>query len=407
MVSSQSPATQNVILAAQKLLTDHWGLSVTLHIAKEFYSQHTVLRCTVENAPSDQPDSVILKVMPHHDFDRRAQGLNPANRFFNEWCSMEFLKELPDSKLFAPTFILGDEATGLLISADLGEHPSLIEVLEGDDLALAQNAIIQAATSLGKMHASSIGRAIHFQNSADRFNYVTPLVDGNADLRQFLDMITPMFDDLAIETSDAFWEDFNAVETRLQTDGGFYGFTHFDLGPHNIIHIDGSARLMDFETAKYGHVLIDAVDARMNFSSCTGVRRIPDSLVAQWETAHRNELAKTCAAATDDAHYYPAMVDACAHWAIQKTGGFYRQYLKGRLQNDEGYDATFEENRGMDSTWLKTWTITRLRSFVTFAEEHDCLPHTRSIIQQLIAKIESVLPELDQLGDLELFPAFQ
>lgn len=321
--------------------------------------------------------------------------------------SLQFLSQLDGSDQFAPSLIATDEASGLIIISDMGEHPSLVEILEGNDPQMAENAVIQAAKSLGNMHAASIGHAERYWQFVKEHDYVPPLVDGNADLRKYLFMVKPMFEETGVEATPEFWDEFNAVETRLQAEVPFYGFTHFDLGPHNMLALDDSVRLMDFEIAKFGHVLIDAVDPRMNFSSCTGCLRIPGALVEKWERAHREALAERCPAATDDILYFPAMVDACAHWAIQKTGGFYGGYLKKRIEGGQDYEAQLMEEKGDHLIWMKTWTMTRLRSFVAYAEEHDCLPLVRETTQRLIIRLEEIMPEIHELGDLELFAAFK
>lgn len=83
-------ATQNAIVTAQHIIAQQWGRPIKLFVAHEFFSQSTVLRCGVENGPSDQLSSVILKILPHHEYDRREEGLNLANRFFNEWAVCNF-----------------------------------------------------------------------------------------------------------------------------------------------------------------------------------------------------------------------------------------------------------------------------------------------------------------------------
>jgi hypothetical protein len=400
-------ATQNAIDTAQRILSQQWGQPIKLSVAHEFSSQSTVLRCGVEKGSAEHPSSIILKILPHHEHDRREEGLNLANRFFNEWGSLLFLSGLESNQELAPLLIAADEDSGLVIIGDMGEHPTLVDIWEGNDRVLAEKIVVEGAVTLGRIHTESIGQSDRYWAFVDAHDYVPPLVDGNIDLRKFLFRFKPLFEDLGIEISEAFWDEFLEVQSRLHSEGPFYGFTHFDLGPHNMLAVDDGVRIMDFEMAKFGHVLIDVVDPRMNFPSCNWGLRIPSDLVETWEAAHREALRVAYPAAGDDAQYYPAMVDACAHWAIQKFGGFYGEYLMPRMAEGDTFEAQVMQEKGERIVWLKTWTMTRLRSFVAYAEHHDCLPHFRETIQRLIDRVEEIAPGISELGDLELFPAFR
>jgi aminoglycoside/choline kinase family phosphotransferase len=71
----------------------------------------------------------------------------------NERAALEYLTEIGSP--LAPRFLAGSGAAGFLVTEDLGPHPSLLDILLGENPETAKQAPIDFARGLGRLHATN------------------------------------------------------------------------------------------------------------------------------------------------------------------------------------------------------------------------------------------------------------
>lgn len=135
--SALSPAAQHII---EMLLSVRCGTPVRITGVRTF-AYSAVSRCTLEATGGTAPPTVIVRV-PRPD--ARRSGLA---RLRNEHAALELLSALAST--LAPRFIAGDAIAGLLVSDDLGAHPSLLDLLLGDDAVAARQGLLAFARGPG------------------------------------------------------------------------------------------------------------------------------------------------------------------------------------------------------------------------------------------------------------------
>src|SRR5690242_14298611 len=79
---------------------------------------------------------------------------------------------------------------------------------------------------------------------------------------------------------------------------------------------DDSWRMIDFEGAHYGHVLLEGSYCRMPMPTCWCVYRLPQHIMQRAEATYRVELAKGCQEAMDDELFGQGMAGASIAWAL-------------------------------------------------------------------------------------------
>jgi hypothetical protein len=130
-----------------------------------------VMRCSVLASPQPAPATVIVKSFQEcawkdwkgaYDPNDAQQG-RTAWRFFNEWAWMQFVERLSCERPLGPRLYGGDRAAGLMVMEDLGEGGCLADLLFGADPVRAKAGLVEAAATLGQLHAASLGRAEEYR----------------------------------------------------------------------------------------------------------------------------------------------------------------------------------------------------------------------------------------------------
>jgi hypothetical protein len=147
------------------LLSHTLNASVGLQALETFGDYPHVLRCRVKQAPTSFPTTVIVKQAKQRGeqvYDPMHTDLHSlAPRLFNDWAGLQFLDEIGSRYHFAPSIYGGDRALGYIVLEDLGDVTSFDQVLLTEGAARAERVIMQWASYLGEMQASSIGQAAH------------------------------------------------------------------------------------------------------------------------------------------------------------------------------------------------------------------------------------------------------
>lgn len=299
-------------MRVEELLTEAWGNEIQLapNAADLQASGRTqVYRFSLLKKSVDAPQHVIVKALHITEDISEASNTTPDDAFrlfFNEWAGLRFLSEVAPHSALAPRFYAGNKTHGLIVMEDLGTGNGLHHLLLADNPEAAEEAAVQYAATVGKMHAATIGKQ-------EAFSHIQKAL-GPVDLPDYA-WIAPVLLDathtLKVAPAAGIEDELKQLTSIMEHPGPFSAYTHGDPCPDNIIP-GTPAKLLDFEFGAYRHALIEGVYARMPFPTCWCVSRLPARVIDRMETSYRRELAKGCPAARDDQLFAQAVAAACA-----------------------------------------------------------------------------------------------
>jgi hypothetical protein len=391
---------QPLTTLAEHLISARFARPLRLNPTAQLDSQHIVLRCqTITEDGDDLPRTVILKQL--NEESRAKANFSPRQLFLNEWASLEFLSVLPAD--CGPGLYASHHDEQFVILEDLGDCPSLQDILYGQDSAKAQSALAEWGTLLGSLHSAASGHEAQFLEIQISLGAATSVSDGSIDLCSLLPQLHECLQTLAVTAPTGFDSALSAIQDAMHGPSPFRTMAHFDAGPHNVLLTLNGLKLIDYELAGFGNGLIDLTGARMAFPAAYRGRRVPRAGVEAVETNYRTYLADTVPLAAEDKVFQSAILEACAYHAFVKLWGFWKNYLKNRLKTGSGY----ETQRGIkpeNAAYFRQMVFTYLLSFVETAETFGELPDLRIIAEQVMDALRHEWPELEPWT---VFPAFQ
>jgi len=301
----------------QSLLAAHAGMPVTVRTLEPIYGA-TVFRCILADPLLDLGDSVIVKR------GRAAGELRSDGQMMrNEIEALRFLT-MHDLAL-GPRLIAADAACGVAIMEDLGDGPSLEDLLFGGDRRAAVEGLVAFGTALGQLHAATAGRAEAFLAAQCRqgstqsawepagafgisfsssWKKVQSSVETYPELPQALDLE----------------HDIHAMLKALAPAEPYLAMTNGDPCPGNTRFTSGAIRFLDFEQATFHHALLDLTALHLPFPACPCWSVLPDEAAAPAIHAWRTAFARYHPGALDDDEYLPGVAAACLAWAILRLG---------------------------------------------------------------------------------------
>jgi hypothetical protein len=172
----------------------------------------------------------------------------------------------------------------IVVMEDLGEGPSVADLLLGNDSEVAYAALLAWARCLGQIAAATAGKM--------------PI---GVDSRPVIDLTTEHFRQLAklwdVEYSFHLLDDeLERAKTYLHTTSPYQTLVVSDAAcPDNNRIIDGSVRMFDFEFATWSHPAIDAAYCLAPFCTCWCVAPLAetthtamfDAYCAEFSPAHK------------------------------------------------------------------------------------------------------------------------
>jgi Ser/Thr protein kinase RdoA (MazF antagonist) len=299
------PAT--VRQAAEDALSARFGGRV--HIAAEVqFWPSCVFRCQLlpssrstapEAVPEAVPETVIVRV-PREGTTRSGRtGLH------NEQAALEYLTEIGIP--LAPRFLAGGGAAGFLVTEDLGTHPSLLDLLLGEDAEAARRGILAFAHGLGRLHAQTAGWT-------ESLPAALPVV--RVPVAEHWQQTRDAVAQLGLPTPQGADGDVEALARLLAEPGDCLALSSGDPSVVNCQISSGSVRFFDFEAACFRHALADAAVLRYLYPTGGPPWRLPHEVALQIEAAYRAELVQVCPIAQDDSRYERGMAAASAAWMI-------------------------------------------------------------------------------------------
>ncbi len=382
---------------AERLLRAHFECGVRLHLVEELESAHRVLRCRVVNPGPGLPASVVIKHLKRED---DALLFPPRRQFLNELASLRFLRDLPVA--CGPHLYASDAAERLMVIEDLGEGPSLQDILIAGETARATFHLTALGGLLGRMQEAAARRQAVLSALQSSLGVSNARCGGSMDVRDRRSPRHACLDSRAVARPDGFDEAVAAVGAAMIDDSIWRTLVHFDAGPHNCIQTDGTLKLFDFEFAGLGNGLIDVVGARMAFPVAYHGRRLPAPVVEALESSYRVERLTTIPQAAETDFFRSALAHACAHWALTKLWGFWKDYLHDRWVQGPDYDA----RDGWDperAAYFRQMVFTYLFTFVETARRWACLPALRAVLARVMAALRVHWPDLEPWP---FYPAF-
>lgn len=312
---------EETIEIAEAILAKTWDGKVRLTGGEGLggSDRSNVYRFAVETGLAEAPASVVVKqaaARGDETYDPDAVG-GPAWRLFNDWAGLQFLTEAGGGEIPAPRFYGGDRDAGLIVLEDLGQGRQLDHLLLDKDAKAAEQGLMGLATAMGRMHALTIGKQEAFDGMRDGLgprNGAGEVADAVAQQRK---KVQDLADALGLTVGPAVEKDLDALESFLDEGSPFMAYCHHDPCPDNCLWVGQEMKLLDFEFGGFRHALLDGVYGRIHFPSCWCVNRLPQRVYERMEQVYRAELVKGCPAASDDAAFNRAVVEACAWQALR------------------------------------------------------------------------------------------
>ncbi|MBI1928882.1 phosphotransferase [Candidatus Poribacteria bacterium] len=395
MGASNDKHNSEIVATVEKVLSEAFGGKARLEAQDGLggSDRSHVLRCNVLEGPANVPASVVVKqaIAGGDEVYNPDSPEGPAWRLFNDWAGLQFLSEVAGDASPAPRFYGGDRESGLIVIEDLGTGESLDKLLLGNQPATAEAGLIELATTLGRMHAFTIGKRTEY----DRIrNALGPRSARNSsttsEQRHLIGRFSEACDAVGIEPRRGFKGEMKVVARFIAQPGPFDAYLHRDPCPDNNLRVGDALKLLDFEFADFGHALTDGVYGRIHFPTCWCVNRLPAYVVRRMEDAYRAELVKGCPEAADDVLFYRSVVEACAHWIID----MFHWVAHGLLEKDGRWGISTRRQR----------VLLRLDMLAQTAEEFGHLEAIGATAHAMAVKLRKLWNEIEEMP---YYPAFR
>jgi hypothetical protein len=329
--------------AAESLLTQFWGHSVSVRAAEEAWRPSHIVRLLLSDGRS-----VVLKRHGTENFGDRDRA------FGNELGALDFLNGMETA--VAPRLFGADTEAGFLLMEDLGPGSSLADSLMHGDRDQAEADLVSYARALAAIHSWSIARVASSGLAAPSMGepeWMGAIVRGK---EPFLAVMSGL--GLATE---GVGDDIDLLVSLLRGTRAT-GLVHSDPCPDNTHFADGNCRLIDFETSGWGAVALDVAYLLTPFPSCWCFASLPPGATGTALRAYEEEVA---VAGVDLGPDWDAVLTAAlAGWLVARG-----EALGQALDEDEDWGTTTMRPR------LLTWQ----RSFIQAADRSGALPRLRDL----------------------------
>lgn len=388
--------------AIETLLNESWNTSVTVG-GIESLVEGKCFRVSI-SAPSESvPTSVIVKTARAEvdiPTDPDSTEGNPAQPILEEWTGLQFLNEvMPESGLI-PKFYGGDRATCLIAFEDFGKQPSVVDALNGMNPDYARECLKVHAQAVATLHASTMAEEERYWKIRDAlgprgvprdWKQYGNLLDtqGWGDLRGLRSELQKAFDRIGQVVPMAFWDEYEFLVKRTDSDSSFRAYIQNDSCPDNTLITPSGPHLIDFERGGYHLYLLDAAYCRLSMPCCFWVGRLPDDVTPSVESAYREILGQIQPGIQSDRLFGRAMTEACAYWIISN----------GMWMVHRDFDADFKWG---SSTWRQR-VFRRLEAFADTTEEFSHLRALGTAARETVGLLKTHW----EYEEMPLFPAFR
>jgi hypothetical protein len=259
-----------------------------------------VLRCR----RSDDGSTVIVKAYPRTPAGRHTCAQEAAGLAFSS----------PTGA--SPALLAADPAFPLLVMEDLGSRPSLADLLLDPAASGVRQVLADWALTCGRLAAWSTRPGGRAELARLYEGYAgTGGESGTGGLGNAVRSAPGMLGWAGVAVPAGLDAEVAALD-EFVAEGGYPVFSPGDLCPDNNLITAEGVRLIDFESAGFHPVFLDAAYLRMPFSTCWCVLRLPAPVASSLEDAYRTSV---CAAYPDlaaDEVWQPGMRRATAIWTL-------------------------------------------------------------------------------------------
>jgi hypothetical protein len=342
--------------AAEAALARSWGERVEVRSAERIWDRENVVRLELADGRS-----AVLKRRPHPEDDSRGRS------FERELAALGLLNGMPAP--VAPRLLGADAAAGILLMEDLGQDVSLADSLLTGGRERAEADLIAYARALGSMHAWTMQRAAEFAGPAvAEPAWLTIIANGR---EPFLAAAARM----GLPT-DGVAGEIDQITITLRGAGDL-GLVHGDSCPDNVLVAGGACRIVDFEAAGWGAVVLDAGYLLAPFPSCWCFAGLPAEVAAPAVGAYLETLGAAGIGLGPD--WDTCVVAALAGWIVARGRAIARL-----LDEDDEWGTTTMRPR------LLAW----LRSVLDRAGGDAALPRLQGLFGEMHDQLSSRWPEV-------------
>jgi hypothetical protein len=383
----------NELLPAVEIaLAKAWGAKVKVSLQEAVANRRHVVRLAVEASSTGLPKTVILK-------GRRSEedaGFDPNSfdtALLNEWAGLEFTAQIFGKGSLSPQLYAGDKEKGFLLMEDLPEGSTIEKILNGSNLAQAENALLTYGESLGKLHTQTIGHLENFYALRTRLGH--PDSWAAYDPLPILQNIMRTLEGLNFEVPPKAYSEAQLAAVQLSQLEGFAALHHGDPAPNNTwIDTRGRFYFLDFESVYFDHAFFEGVNPRMGFPTwgMLFVNRIPEKYWRETEAAYLKALSARIPEAADASRYGQIIAASCLLWTLGFCGRWLETALHAELPEDK-------------VKRVRQVAISRMEAFVHASQEFNCFPALGETFSKILGKLRSQWPREAQ--ELPLFPVFQ
>jgi hypothetical protein len=294
---------------AAALLSARAGLAVRLESPEllKSWARNDVWRARVAGG-SSLPASVIVK-----------RYKSEPERGLDEWAALALLTTAGLAPAAAPVFLGGDAEARCFVVEDLGEAPTLEDLLNakgGDARERAEAALLEVARLTARLHVAMRPLAAEFDRRRDELarRALTTVAAAAGALRGRGEDLVAWLSALREPSPEPVDEAIETLVQFVERPGPWTTLTHGDMAPSNTARAAGGWRLLDFEYAGLRPALYDAL-------VWTLFCPFPSALIERADRAYRETLAAGFPDARDDAAYGTARARVAAwrmldllHW---------------------------------------------------------------------------------------------
>lgn len=377
------PPIPAIVAAGEAALATLWKRPCRLANPVELggSERSTVLRVGVE-AIGEVPPSVVLKAY------RREQHSMPGG-FLDEAAGLAFSGA-------GPRLLAVDPVLPLVAMEDLGTSRNLADLLLGEDPERAAAAAKGWATAFGRLCAESAGREREFAALRQRFGGEPANPEHRTWLPEAFAKLPERFAALGATAPPGLDAELNQLLAMNQP-GEFAVFSPGDVCPDNHLLTPEGVRFLDFESAGFHSVFLDAAYTRLPFATCWCVFTPPAGLTAMMEAAFRGEVVRAFPILADDVIWDRGVRHASAIWVLSMSTWLLPDAIDGTAAEQVPANGRAPRRR--------PYLVQRWRWLVEELERVADLPAATALLRRSLARASERWTPDDQV--LLGYPAFR
>ncbi|MGH2364004.1 MAG: hypothetical protein ACRDHX_05050, partial [Chloroflexota bacterium] len=202
----------------------------------------------------------------------------------------------------------------VLIMEDLGQHPTLADLLLGGDREAAEDGLLEWAAALGRLNALTLVRAAELAAQRAQFPRSPYRPQAAWAFNAGVHYFGQLAESLAVRLPAGLESELATIRQFVETD--LQAFSPCDVCPDNNFLTPDGVRFFDLEFADFHNALLDGAYLSILFPTCWCVGSLPPGARTRTEAAYREALVVGEPRVADNEYFASAMAMACAAWVI-------------------------------------------------------------------------------------------